>query len=80
MFLTQIPISKPFAVFAAKQLANVDYGIATRVSEKASEIVHWSYVHDQWWLAEFAMHTLQTLDDFGSQLIGLVIWIVLHAN
>ena len=43
-FLINIP--RPIAIFASQQLANIDYNIATRVSEDVSKIIQWSYNHD----------------------------------
>ena len=64
------------AVIAVKQLARADYTIANRVSEDVARVVEWSYAHSQYWIPPLAMHTLQALDDFGSSLIALVVWIV----
>ena len=73
-----INIPRPVAIFAAHQLATVDYNVATRVSEDVSAIIEWSYNHDLPWLANYAMHTLQNLDSFGSFLISIVAWIIYH--
>ena len=43
-FIINIP--RPIAVIAAHQLANVDYNVATRVSEDVSNVIEWSYNHD----------------------------------
>jgi hypothetical protein len=38
-FIINIP--RPIAVAAAYQLANVDYNVATRVSEYVSNVIEW---------------------------------------
>ena len=63
---------------AMNNLAQVDYNVATRVSDYVAEIVKWSYIHDQPWIAQYAIEGLQTLDTFGSLLISIVVWIVHH--
>tara|TARA_Y100000591_G_scaffold332321_1_gene369205 strand:+ start:2438 stop:2677 length:240 start_codon:yes stop_codon:yes gene_type:complete len=75
-FIINIP--RQITIFAANQLANIDYNIATKVSDDVSHIIQWSYTNDQPWLAVTAMHTLQSLDNFGSFLISIVAWIVYH--
>ena len=77
-FIINIP--RPVAVFAAHQLAKVDYNVATRISDDVSTIIEWSYNHDFPWLANYAMHTLQSLDSFGSFLIAIVAWIIYHTH
>ena len=71
-------IPRPVAIFAAQQLAKVDYNVATRISGEVSTIIDWSYNHNLPWLANYSMHTLQNLDNFGSLLISIVAWIVYH--
>ena len=73
-------VSKHFAVQAVSALASADYSIATRVSENVSEIVKWAYLHDQWWIANVAVQSLEFLDNAGSMLIALVLWIVANAQ
>ena len=75
-FIINIP--RPVTIAAMNNLAQVDYNVATRVSEYVAEIVKWSYIHDQLWIAQYAIEGLQTLDNFGSLLISIVVWIVHH--
>ena len=75
-FLVNIP--RPLTIIAMNKLAEVDYNVATRVSEYVAETVKWSYIHDQPWIAQYAIEGLQTLDNFGSLLISIVVWIVHH--
>ncbi|ALH23393.1 hypothetical protein ceV_487 [Chrysochromulina ericina virus CeV-01B] len=77
-FIINIP--RPITVIAAHQLANVDYNVATRVSEDVSNVIEWSYNHDLPWLANYAMHSLQYLDQFGSFLIAIVAWIIYNTK
>ena len=77
-FIVNIPRS--ITIMAMNQLAEVDYNVATRVSEKVAEIVKWSYINDFPWIADYAIQGLQSLDNFGSFLIGLVVWIVHNTN
>lgn len=76
--LTNIP--RPVAIFAVNKLAEVDYNIATKVSETVSELVNYSYSHDQIWISHFAINFLQTLDNLGSLLISFVVWIVCNTH
>ena len=48
-----INIPRPVAIFAAHQLAKVDYNVATRISDDVSTIIDWSYNHDLSWLANY---------------------------
>tara|TARA_B100001093_G_scaffold181166_1_gene173947 strand:+ start:1481 stop:1720 length:240 start_codon:yes stop_codon:yes gene_type:complete len=73
-FIVSIP--RPLTILAMKQLANVDYNVATRVSESVAETVQWAYIHDIPFVAKYAIDGLQMLDNFGSFLISLVVWIV----
>ena len=73
-FIVSIP--RPLTILAMKQLANVDYNVATRVSESVAETVQWAYIHDIPFVAKYAIDGLQILDNFGSFLISLVVWIV----
>lgn len=77
-FLVNIP--RPLTILAMNKLAEVDYNVATRVSESVAETVKWSYIHDQPWIAQHAIEGLQMLDNFGSLLIAIVVWIVHHTN
>ena len=77
-FIINIP--RPIAIAAAHQLANVDYNVATRISDDVSTIIEWSFNHDYPLLANYAMHTLQALDSFGSSLIAIVAWIIYHTQ
>ena len=74
MRLINIPHS--LAVTAVKGLSDVDYSVATRVSEDVAVIVQWAFVHDKWWLAEWSIDSLKFLDDFGSFLITVVAWLI----
>ena len=73
-FIINIP--RPVTILAMKQLANVDYNVATRVSESVAETVQWAYIHNVPWVAKYAVDGLQMLDNFGSLLIAIVVWIV----
>ena len=75
-FIINIP--RPITILAMKQLANVDYNVATRVSESVAETVQWAYQNDVPFVAKYAVEGLQMLDNFGSFLISIVIWIVYH--
>ena len=76
--MTFLNIPRPLTIIAMNKLAEVDYNVATRVSESVAETVKWAYVHDQPWVAQYAIDGLQTLDSFGSLLITIVVWIVHH--
>ncbi len=76
--MTFINIPRPLTIIAMNKLAEVDYNVATRVSETVAETVKWAYIHDQPWIAQYAIDGLQTLDSFGSLLITIVVWIVHH--
>lgn len=73
-FLINVP--RPITIMAMNELAKVDYNVATKVSDIVAETVKWSYNHDQVWLAQIAIETLQFFDNFGSILISIVVWIV----
>lgn len=75
-FLINIP--RPITIIAMNQLAEVDYNVATKVSEGIAETVKWAYIHDQPWISQGSIETLQMLDNFGSMLITIVVWIVHH--
>jgi|TARA_X000000368_G_C22984186_1_gene691347 hypothetical protein len=75
-FIVNVP--RPLTIFAMNKLAEVDYNVATRVSDIVAETVKWAYVHDQPWIAYYAIDGLQMLDNFGSMLIAIVVWIVQH--
>ena len=76
--MTFINIPRPLTIMAMNNLANVDYNVATKVSDYTAEIVKWAYIHNQPWIAQYAIEGLQTLDNFGSLLISIVVWIVHH--
>ena len=78
MFLINIP--RPITIMAMNKLAEVDYNVATRVSEVVAEAVKWGYAHDQTWISHYAVEGLQMLDNFGSLLIALVLWIVANTK
>ena len=71
-------IPPPVAIFAVKQLAKADYTIANRISDDVAFIVQWSYEHSNYWIPPLAMQSLQYLDNLGSALIAIVVWIVAH--
>jgi len=75
-FIVNVP--RPLTIFAMNKLAEVDYNVATRVSDIVAETVKWGYIHDQQWIAYYAIDGLQMLDNFGSMLIAIVVWIVQH--
>tara|TARA_B100000035_G_scaffold12776_1_gene10592 strand:- start:285 stop:524 length:240 start_codon:yes stop_codon:yes gene_type:complete len=75
-FIINVP--RPLTIFAMNKLAEVDYNVATRVSDAVAETVKWAYIHDQPWIAYYAIDGLQMLDNFGSMLIAIVVWIVQH--
>lgn len=77
-FLVNIP--RPITILAMNKLAEVDYNVASRVSEVVAETVKWGYVHDQPWISHYAIEGLQMLDNFGSILISIVVWIVMHTK
>ncbi len=77
-FIINIP--RPITIFAMNKLAEVDYNVATRVSESVAEVVKWGYTHDQAWICNYAVEGLQSLDYLGSLLIGIVVWIVMHTK
>ena len=76
MYLITIP--RPITIMAMQRLSEVDYNVATRVSETVAHTVTWAYNHDLPIIAQFAIDGLQKLDDFGSLLISIVVWIVAH--
>jgi hypothetical protein len=78
--MTYIIIPRPVTIFAMNKLAQVDYNVATRVSETVAETVKWSYNHDLPWIAHYSVEGLQMLDNLGSLLISIIIWIVNHTN
>lgn len=77
-FLVNIP--RPITILAMNKLAEVDYNVATRVSEVVAETVKWGYVNEQPWICNYAVEGLQILDDLGSMLISIVVWIVMHTK
>tara|TARA_B100000614_G_C14196598_1_gene347978 strand:+ start:136 stop:375 length:240 start_codon:yes stop_codon:yes gene_type:complete len=77
-FLVNIP--RPITILAMNKLAEVDYNVATRVSEVVAETVKWGYVNEQPWICNYAIEGLQILDNLGSMLISIVVWIVMHTK
>ena len=73
-------IPRVIAVHAVQNLALVDYSVATKTSEIAAQIVQWADVHDQWWLATMTLNILSDLDEVGSILIKICVWLVMNAN
>ena len=74
LFNTYIP--RDVTIMAIKNLANVDYTIATRVSDDVARTVDWSYQHDLGYLANISVNILQYFDNLGSILIAIVVWMV----
>ena len=66
------------AIFAVKNLALVDYDVATKVSDAVAEVSIWGYDHNLPFIANYAIDGLQKLDEFGSLLITLVVFIINH--
>ena len=77
-FLVNIP--RPITILAMNKLAEVDYNVATRVSEVVAETVKWGYVNEEPWICNYAVEGLQILDNLGSMLISIVVWIVMHTK
>ena len=75
-FLINIPRS--YTIIAMNKLAEVDYNVASKVSDGVAETVKWGYNHDLPIISNFAIEGLQILDNFGSILISIVVWIVHH--
>lgn len=75
-FLINIP--RPITIAAMNKLAEVDYNIATKVSEDIALTVKWAYTNNYPLIAKEAIQLLQVLDNFGSLLISIVVWIVNH--
>lgn len=73
-------VSRPVVLHAVRQLSEVDYSVATRVTETVARVVQWSYENDQWWLARPSIELLHFFDDAGSLLISLVLWLVTHCR
>ena len=71
-------IPREFTILAMDRLADIDYNVATRVSESVARTVQWAYLNDTPIVAQYAVEGLQMLDNFGSLLISLVVWIVHH--
>ena len=76
MWLPSVPRS--IASAAVHQLALVDYAVANKVTEDAATIIDWAYSHDMPQLAICTMNVLQKLDEVGSFLIFIVVWLVSH--
>ena len=76
VFIFNIP--RPITIIAMNKLAEVDYNVATKVSEGVAETVKLAYIYDKPWLAQGSIEILQMLDNFGSMLISIVVWIVHH--
>ena len=66
------------AIFAVKNLALVDYDVATKVSDAVAEVSIWGYDHNLPFIPNYAIDGLQKLDEFGSLLITLVVFIINH--
>tara|TARA_Y100001970_G_scaffold113452_1_gene141469 strand:- start:7314 stop:7553 length:240 start_codon:yes stop_codon:yes gene_type:complete len=77
-FIINIP--RPITIFAIDKLAEMDYNVATRMSEGVAEIIKWGYIHEQPWICNYAIEGLQKLDYLGSLFIGIVAWIVMHTK
>lgn len=75
----RIVVPPSVAEAAVHQLATVDYSVATRVSDAVATVVSWAYAHDAPQLAQCAVSALQMMDDAGSLLISIVVWLVMHS-
>lgn len=64
------------ALLGLNTLSEVDYSVATKVSDNVATVSNWAYEHNQYWLIEKSVETLEQLDNFGSFLIGIVAWLV----
>ena len=73
-----IHFPRSVAIFAVKNLALVDYDVATKVSDAVAEVSIWGYDHNLPFIANYAIDGLQKLDEFGSLLITLVVFIINH--
>jgi hypothetical protein len=73
-------VPRAIAVGAARWLADVDFTVANRVSDDVAGIVKWGFDHDSAWVAHAAIGSLRFLDDLGSVLIAIVVWIVQGAQ
>ena len=71
-------VARPIAVSVARGLSTVDYSVATQVTHQVAQVVKFAYDHDVPWLAHRSIEALETLDGFGSVLVGLAAWIIHH--
>ena len=71
-----LPISQKIALAGVNVLAKVDYSVATKISDNVADISNWAYSHNQIWLIKFSVDALKCLDELGSLLINIVVWIV----
>lgn len=79
MLLPTPAIPHSVSIQAVRFLSEVDYNVANRVTEQVAGIVTWAYLHNQDGVARWAVHALQHLDQAGSLLISLVVWIIDHS-
>mgnify|MGYP001300405879 CR=1 FL=1 len=77
-FIINIP--RPITIFAANKLADVDYNIANPVTDVVAEIVKWGYNNEQTWICNYAVESLQFLDNIGTLFIMIVVWMVEHTK
>ena len=77
-FIINIP--RQFTLLAINKLAEIDYNVANPVTEAVSEIVKWGYNHEQTWICNYAVESLQFLDNIGTLFIMIVVWMVEHTK
>ena len=73
-------VPHPVASAAVRQLANVDYNVATRLSHTVANVVPWALDHNLYWLSDISVLLLGSLDQMGHSLIAFVAWLVLHTH
>ena len=73
-------VPRYITIYAMNRLAEVDYNVATRVSESVAETVKWGYQHNLPIVSEYAVNGLQMLDNFGSFLISIIVWLAYHTS
>jgi len=74
--MIHIHFTRPIAIMAVKNLALIDYDVATRVSHTVAEVSTWGYEHNLPIIAKYSVLGLQQLDYVGSLLISIVAWII----
>lgn len=80
MAFSPFVVPRSVVLHATRQLSEVDYSVATKVTDAVARIVQWSYEHDSWWwLARPSIELLHVFDDAGSLLISFVVWLASHS-